>query len=186
MTKCKNTTCDKEVVSIEGRRPKEFCSVECRTKFHNGKKAKGTGRGRPKGSKNKPTTSIGVLKEAIQNMGNEPVAVNNGVEDIHYEEILNEAMTDENKAAIQSSTNDLMTLGISVTKTELVDGKVKITNELDKPKWDFSKVVFLNIEEFTEYPKNQCPPNGFQRTEYLVKKKEADDKIRESFRLYKK
>lgn len=51
--KCKNTTCDKEVVSIEGRRPKEFCSVECRTKFHNSKKATGTGRGRPKGSKNK-------------------------------------------------------------------------------------------------------------------------------------
>ncbi len=78
-----------------------------------------------------------------------------------------------------------MTLGLSVTKTELVDGKVKITNELDKPKWDFSKVVFLNVEDFTEYPKKDCPPNGFQRTEYISKKKEADDLIRLAFNEYK-
>jgi len=54
-----------------------------------------------------------------------------------------------------------------------------------QPKWDFSKVMFLNIEEFTEYPKNQCPPNGYQRNDYLAAKKIADDKIREAFNIYK-
>ncbi len=53
-----------------------------------------------------------------------------------------------------------------------------------KGKWDFSQVVFLNVEDFTEYPKKDCPPNGFQRTEYLSKKKEGDDKIRSAWKIY--
>ena len=57
MSQCKNPSCEKETVSVIGRRPKEFCSVECRTKFHNLKnKKEGAVRGRPAGSKNKPKT----------------------------------------------------------------------------------------------------------------------------------
>lgn len=74
MTKCKNPSCTKEVVSIEGRRPKEFCSVECRTKFHNSKnKKEGAKQGRPKGSKNKSavTGSVPLPKhfQQIKNVG---------------------------------------------------------------------------------------------------------------------
>lgn len=50
---CKNANCGKKLTHTEGRRPKEFCSPKCRVEFHNGKKLKGTGRGRKKGSKNK-------------------------------------------------------------------------------------------------------------------------------------
>lgn len=59
------------------------------------------------------------------------------------------------------------------------------TVEENKSKWDFSKVIYLNVEDFTEYPKKDCPPNGYQRTEYLAKKKESDDLIRDAFRNYK-
>jgi hypothetical protein len=53
-------------------------------------------------------------------------------------------------------------------------------------KWDFSKAGWMfQIEDFTEYPKKDCPPNGYQRTEYLTKKQEADDKIRDAYRIYK-
>jgi len=67
-------------------------------------------------------------------------------------------------------------------------GEKKEPNQPKHPqgKWDFSKVMFFNIEEFTEYPKNQCPPNGYQRNDYLAAKKIADDKIRAAFRNYKK
>lgn len=51
--KCKLKDCVNKLVHVEGRRKKEFCSPECRTKFHNMKKVTGVGRGRPKGSKNK-------------------------------------------------------------------------------------------------------------------------------------
>ena len=54
------------------------------------------------------------------------------------------------------------------------------------PKWDFSEVIFLNVEDFTEYPKSKCPAGGFERREYLAKKKEADGEIRAAFREYQK
>lgn len=50
---CKNTDCGKKLIHTEGRRPKEFCSPECRIKFNNLKNKKGGSRGRPRGSKNK-------------------------------------------------------------------------------------------------------------------------------------
>lgn len=59
--KCKLPTCGNELVHTEGRRPKEFCSPKCRTLFHNLKKVKGVGRGRPKGSKNKDKLEITVI-----------------------------------------------------------------------------------------------------------------------------
>lgn len=153
--KCKNPSCTKEVVSIEGRRPKEFCSVECRTKFHNAKNFKGTGRGRPKGAKNKvklpegyvPFTDIGI----------------NGGGKLKF---VGEAK-------------------VGVVFTDVNGKQDVILNTIEKPKWDFSNTVFLQVEDFTEYPKSKCPASGFERTEYLSKKKESDDKIREAYRIYK-
>lgn len=58
MNKCKNESCSNEVKSIHGRKPKLFCSSECRIEFYNSKKVKGVGRGRPKGSKNKSKTIV--------------------------------------------------------------------------------------------------------------------------------
>jgi len=55
---------------------------------------------------------------------------------------------------------------------------------VESPKWDFSEVVFLNVEDFTEYPKINCPTKGFERSEYLIKKKKADDEIRAAFKKY--
>lgn len=237
MTKCKNTTCDKEVVSIEGRRPKEFCSVECRTKFHNGKKAKGTGRGRPKGSKNKvkevltedakkefktvtidefvadsktyPEFKINPLEE----MGSEMNAIAMGKKTIVIEgtgEEMPQLMKDAGvKMPLPKTTydgvrmehnfrEDELDLNSEIIQQRIVESKKYLKNnpsifkdlkattvEENKSKWDFSQVTYLNVEEFTEYPRKDCPPNGFQKTEYLAKKREADDKIREAHRLYK-
>jgi hypothetical protein len=64
LVKCKNKNCQNDLVHIEGRRPKEFCSPKCRTDFHNSKKVKGVGRGRPKGAKNKFKPSAIDLVEA--------------------------------------------------------------------------------------------------------------------------
>lgn len=161
MTKCKNQSCTKEVVSIEGRRPKEFCSVECRTKFHNSKnKKEGSKRGRPAGSKNKVTQE---LKDKItennkpENKERIETERNTVIDRSHLNDSLpagelrdyeitfhnKEAMSQfekaiagavgENKEVLDSSMQDLMTKNISVTKTEVVGGKVKVTNELKKP-----------------------------------------------------
>lgn len=59
--KCKLPDCNNKLVHTEGRRPKEFCSPKCRTLFHNLKKVKGVGRGRPKGSKNKDKLEVKVI-----------------------------------------------------------------------------------------------------------------------------
>lgn len=135
MPQCKNPTCQNEVVSIEGRRPKEFCSVSCRTKFHNSKNAKGTGRGRPKGSKNKdkPTTSIGVLKQAIENMGAEPVAVNKGIEDIPFVEIDPEAkpsLIEKATPYVQAATIAHHKLNQLASKPQMPKG-LTLTQQLD-------------------------------------------------------
>lgn len=196
MTKCKTPSCTKEVGSIEGRRPKEFCSVECRTKFHNSKnKKEGSKRGRPAGAKNKS-------KDELRDYD---ITFHNKEAMSQFEKAIAGAVG-ENKEAIDSSVQDLLTKNVSVTKTELVDGKVKITKHTYPPfevkpqsewgsemnaialpviepknKWNFEGVVFLQIEDFTEYPKAKCPAGGFERTEYLSKKKEADDKIRDAW-----
>jgi len=56
-TNCKNPKCRKELIHTPGRRPKEFCSPECRVTYHNNKNKpepeKRNPKGRPKGSKNK-------------------------------------------------------------------------------------------------------------------------------------
>ena len=171
--KCKNTTCDKEVVSIEGRRPKKFCSVECRTKFHNSKKATGTGRGRPKGSKNK----------------------HNAIDQVEADN-RNNPLTNAARGRDESGVNEdevRNIVGFEATTTTYLAFEMKPLEEIGIemnviaiPKWDFSKVIYLNVEDFTEYPKAKCPASGYERNEYLAKKKESDDNIREAFRNYKK
>lgn len=143
---CKNADCGKKLIHTEGRRPKEFCSPECRIKFNNLKNKKGGSKGRPKGAKNK-----------------------------------------FNKVKIDGFQMDVKTVPAYNVKPES-----EWTNEMNaialpnlQPKWDFTGVVFLQIEDFTEYPKSKCPASGFERVEYLAKKKESDDKIRAAYYDYK-
>lgn len=157
--KCKLPTCENKLVHTEGRRPKEFCSPKCRTLFHNLKKVKGVGRGRPKGSKNKikyPKGVTVVTEEIKEIVG----AVSSAGFCQPYNNPTN-PLTNAPRERDESGVNE------------------------DEIKYDFSKVVFFQIEDFTEYPKDKCPAKGFERTEYLAKKKEADDKIREAYRIYK-
>lgn len=156
MTKCKNPSCTNEVVSIEGRRPKEFCSVECRTKFHNAKNFKGTGRGRPKGAKNKvklpegyvPFTDIGV----------------NGGGKLKF---VGEAK-------------------VGVVFTDVNGKQDGILTTIEKPKWDFTKDPFLIIANHTEYPESSKPKEpAWKVKEWMAEKQKADDKIRDAYRIYK-
>ena len=174
MTKCKNPSCTNEVVSIEGRRPKEFCSVECRTKFHNAKNFKGTGRGRTKGAKNKPKMQY-VLPQPIPEVviGQDSVTVTKDVSVMEIRKKFGDeygdkaekllavyhlgkeptedviALADEmakiyNIPVMKESINELVDFGTVTTKTEIVDGKVK-SKVVDKKKI---------IDEKTDEPKS--------------------------------
>lgn len=148
MTKCKNPSCQNEVVSIEGRRPKEFCSPECRTKYHNSKNSKGVGRGRPKGSKNKSKEETPPVEKNSVNVGRldiheEPIPLmqqynedtGKGIEDIPFEEVGKELLTQIQPymGAIKEATNEMTTFGTVTTKTEVVDGKASV-KVVDKKK----------------------------------------------------
>lgn len=153
MTKCKNPSCDKEVVSIEGRRPKEYCSAECRTIFNNSKKKKeGSKRGRPAGSKNKANVIVSVdpIKVDGDNLtvmtvtkgileGGEPIAFYHSVKDpvINTNEMANKIAEHYSVPVIKEVLDELVTFGTATIKTELIEGEVsqkivdkkKIVNE---------------------------------------------------------
>ena len=96
--------CGKEVPQTAGKRKKEYCGNTCRVKFYLKKKNEG----KPKGKRGRPKKSE--LEKS-------------------YEKTLNKIVNyPENKKAIEQSTKDLIQGNRSVTKNELVDGKVKITN----------------------------------------------------------
>ena len=168
MTQCKNPTCQNEVVSIEGRRPKEFCSVTCRTKYHNSKNAKGTGRGRPKGSKNRDKVVVSV--DPIKYDVDSPTVMS----------VTKEGLNGEPIAVYHSRKEEIVDTAIINQIAEHYS-----TTPIKETKWDFSKKPFLVVEDFTEYPSTSAPKEGFQRKEWLAKKKIADDKIREAYHIYK-
>jgi hypothetical protein len=72
MDKC--LECGSELSQTVGKRKKMYCGNTCRVKYFLKKKNEGRVY-KKRGRKPKPTTSIGVLREAIQNMGNTPIAV---------------------------------------------------------------------------------------------------------------
>jgi hypothetical protein len=78
MNKC--LECGKDVTQTVGKRKKEYCGNTCRVKFYLKKKNEGkpkVKRGRPV-KKEKPTTTVGVIKQIAENMGTEAVAINSG------------------------------------------------------------------------------------------------------------
>ncbi len=157
--------CSTPIEQKEGKRERKFCSPSHCTMYNLNlkKKDKPKGKqGRPKGSPNKNKV-----------VGTVPLP------DDYVE------FTEVKIAGVEGKT--LTYPAFEMKPLEEMGSEMNaIALPEPQPKWDFSQVVFLNVEDFTEYPKKDCPPNRFQRTEYLSKKKEADDKIREAFNQYKK
>lgn len=162
MTKCKNPSCTNEVVSIEGRRPKEFCSVECRTKFHNAKNFKGTGRGRPKGAKNKLKPNANDIIEA-ENRNNPLTNAARGRD---------EGGVNKDEIAYDNPKPDFSNI-----KT------VRIENVLP---FDFGDDKFLNVEKYTKFPLKERPTNLGERMEFDSLKKIFDNGIRDAWQIHLK
>lgn len=154
--------CEIPIEQKEGKRERKFCKPSCCTMFNlklkNKDKPKGK-RGRPAGSKNKVTQE---LKDKIawnnkpENKERIETERNTVIDRSHLNDSLpacelrdyeitfhnKKAMSQfekaiagavgENKEVLDSSMQDLMTQNISLTKTEVVGGKVKVTNELKK------------------------------------------------------
>lgn len=130
--------CEIPIEQKEGKRERKFCSPSHCTLFHlkekNKDKPKGN-RGRPKGTKNKVKDSKGFTKEEME-----------------YVEKINKFLdTPEIKEDMKQSFKDLTTKNISITKTELVDDKVKVTNVLrEKPQMPKG----LSLSEQLEWREN--------------------------------
>lgn len=181
MSQCKLESCQNEVKSIEGRRPKEFCSVECRTKFHNSKKLKGTGRGRPKGAKNK-------LKSVSFENGKLVVTDPNLADSLKTHPVNLDAPPTNKEDKKWDSTSPVFvehTSEMSLSEVRIKFGHEAVLKSQDVIKYAFDKEPFLVIETHTAYPTKDCPKEGYQRTEYLAAKKVSDDKIRKAWNIYK-
>lgn len=112
--------CGAEVPQTAGKRKKEYCGNTCRVKFYLKKKNEG----KPKGKRGRPK------KSEVEKS---------------YEKVLDKVKNDpENKKAIESSVKDLMYGNLSVTKTELVDGKVKITNNPTLTAKELARIALQN------------------------------------------
>lgn len=72
MDKC--LECGSELTQTVGKRKKMYCGDTCRVKYFLKKKNEGRVY-KKRGRKPKPETTVGVLKQAIENMGKVPVSV---------------------------------------------------------------------------------------------------------------
>lgn len=168
--KCKNPSCTKEVVSIEGRRPKEFCSVECRTKFHNSKnKKEGGKRGRPAGSKNKVRAGIDEFS-VDGSVSVVTVYKKDGITPI------------ETPVAIYHSAKEPMldTIDMANKIAEHYSAPIKIENE-----YKFGDEKWLVVEKYTKFPDKERPIAYQARREWDAQKKQSDQLIKDAWAKYK-